>query len=189
MEYDFEPAPEDKDRIENIDEADAGFLKRSREKTLVYFSVMLLAIVVIVIILFKVISNKSPYEEGVIYLRNRQYDAAFAEFQRVKTEDKNYFLSVSKINFIKGARLYESSQYDDAKIYLSSVLPNDEFKAESDVMLSKIEAYEIANKKFLDEKKQREKLQAELIAKRREESLKAVKDSIEKLDTINYIYK
>ena len=56
----------------------------------------------------------------------------------VKPSDKNFQLAQSKINYIYGIRAYNDNQMAQANVYLSKVIPGDEYYGESQLLLEKI---------------------------------------------------
>lgn len=111
--------------------------KKSNNGIIYSLMTALIVVVVIVIILISK-TGKTDYEEGVEYLRAKQYDAALVEFQMVKPSDKNYILAQSKINYINGIKAYNDGLLDQAKVYLSKVDARDEYYGESQLLLEKI---------------------------------------------------
>jgi hypothetical protein len=110
-----------------------------------FITIITLLIGVISVMTYMLFFNTSNYEQGVIYLREKQYEAALIEFQKVPPADKEYNFAQSKINYITGMQLFNENNLIEAKPFLKDVAVNDEYANEVKFMLEKIE---------LDEKQQ-----------------------------------
>lgn len=107
-----------------------------------FISVIFLLVAVIGVLTYLMFFNTSSYDQGLIYLREKQYEAALIEFQEVPPADKEYNMAQSKINYITGLKLFNENKMTDAKPYLEEVAVNDEYANEVKFMLEKIEQYE-----------------------------------------------
>jgi len=115
-------------------------------------------VVLFLIIMYFALSGESHYDRGVQYLKQDQYTAALVEFQKVDTDEKDFRMAQSKINYINGLLAYRDGVHSQAKIYLAKVEPSDEYYRESRLMMDKIDlASRQGNLESLNEKLKQEK--------------------------------
>ncbi|MDQ3019549.1 MAG: hypothetical protein M3R36_03120 [Bacteroidota bacterium] len=94
--------------------------------------------VLLIVILFFAMNGDSNYERGDKYLKQKQYSEALVEFQNVETDDKDFRMAQSKINYINGLRAFNDGLKPEAKSYLLRVDPKDEYYNEAVLMIDKI---------------------------------------------------
>lgn len=99
---------------------------------------------IIIIIMISSCSKTGHYEQGKLYLSEKQYPAAITEFQKVEPGEKDYVLAQSKINYIQGLQSFNDSLFESAEIQLIKVVLNDEYYHEAQLMLDKIQQRRIA---------------------------------------------
>lgn len=107
-----------------------------------FIIIIFLLVTVIGVMTYMLFFNTSSYEQGVIYLREKQYEAALIKFQEVPPADKEYNFAQSKINYITGLKLFDENNLGEAKPFLEKVAVNDEYANEVKFMLEKIDQYE-----------------------------------------------
>ncbi|MCY7360718.1 MAG: hypothetical protein LH629_01410, partial [Ignavibacteria bacterium] len=90
-----------------------------------------------VIIMFYLLSGPSDYEKGPQFIHQKQYSEALVEFQKVETEDKDFRMAQSKINYINGKKAFNDGLYPQAEVYLTKVEVSDEYYQESQLMIDK----------------------------------------------------
>jgi tetratricopeptide (TPR) repeat protein len=136
------------DKFKNLDldlEEDLSFEPPKRKSGGVrwgFVTVIVLLVAVIAVMTYLMFFNTSSYDQGSIYLREKQYEAALVEFQEVPPADKDYNMAQSKINYITGLKLFDENKLTDAKPFLEKVAVNDEYANEVRFMLEKIEEHE-----------------------------------------------
>lgn len=136
------------DKFKNLDldlDEDLSFEPPKRKSGGVrwgFVTVIVLLVAVIAVMTYLMFFNTSSYDQGLIYLREKQYEAALVEFQEVPPADKEYNMAQSKINYISGLKLFNENKMTDAKPFLEKVAVNDEYANEVRFMLEKIEQFE-----------------------------------------------
>lgn len=90
-------------------------------------------------VLWYVFARESDYENGMSYLKDKQYTEALIEFQKINPSDKNFNNAQSKINYINGLRSYNEGRNSEAIVFLSKVISNDEYYHDAQLMLEKID--------------------------------------------------
>ncbi len=136
------------DKFKNLDldlDEDLSFEPPKRKSGGVrwgFVTVIVLLVAVISVMTYLLFFNTSSYDQGLIYLREKQYEAALVEFQEVPPADKEYNMAQSKINYISGLKLFNENKMTDAKPFLEKVAVNDEYANEVRFMLEKIEQFE-----------------------------------------------
>ncbi|MCB0724164.1 MAG: phage tail tape measure protein [Ignavibacteriae bacterium] len=138
-----------------------------------FIIVITLLIGVIGVMTYLLFFNTSPYEQGVIYLREKQYEAALIEFQKVPPADKDYNFAQSKINYITGMQFFNENKLDEAKPFLKQVAVNDEYANEVKFMLEKIDTFE--KQKVLEDQLAED--QKKLIEDAQKETEQKIKDT------------
>ncbi len=130
-----------------------------------FITVIALLVIVIGVMTYMLFFSTSDYDQGMIYLRDKQYEAALIEFQKVPPADEDYNFAQSKINYITGLKLFNENKLDEAKPFLKEVAVNDEFANEVKFMMEKIELDEkqkgLENQLKEDEQKKIEEAQKE----------------------------
>jgi len=109
------------------------------EKNKMILPLVVTGIVLFLIIMYFVLSGQSHYERGLQYLKEDQYTEALVEFQEVDTDEKDFRMSQSKINYINGLLAYKDGVYPQSKLYLAKVEPSDEYYREARLMMDKID--------------------------------------------------
>jgi hypothetical protein len=100
---------------------------------------ILSAVVIAAVVLFLLLTGKgSRYDKGNEFLRDKKYNEAISEFQKVGTGDKNFPLAQSKINYINGLNAYNDGLFPQALVFLSKVNTDDEYYHDSQLMIQKI---------------------------------------------------
>ncbi|MBK8551992.1 MAG: hypothetical protein IPL53_13375 [Ignavibacteria bacterium] len=97
-----------------------------------------LGLLILMVVLYFALSGESDYEKGVKYLNEKQYSQALVEFQKVDTNEKDFKLAQSKINYINGLNASTQGLNPQALMFLSKVDPADEYYNESRLMIEKI---------------------------------------------------
>ena len=122
------------------------------------------------VVFWFIYTNKSDFEKGSIYLKDKKYTEAIYEFQKVNPDDKDFKNAQSKINYINGLLAFNESRNSEAIVFLSKVRSDDEYYHESQLMLEKLDDINIGDN-----------LQSQI------DSLKARKDTviIQKQVTVN----
>jgi hypothetical protein len=123
--------------VNSLDKSDGRYNSNKRIIFSVIASIFITILGVSVVIL---ITRSTDYEHGVNYLRDNDLNSALIEFKKVQTDDRNYEMAQSKINYINGVIEYDNSNLVSAQSYLSQVEENDEFYNESRLMLERIKA-------------------------------------------------
>ncbi len=168
---------DDKLRNLNLDlEEDLNFEPPKKSKGGVkwgFIIVITLLVGVIGVMTYMLFFNTSDYEQGMIYLKDKQYEAALVEFQKVPPADKDYNFAQSKINYITGLKLFDENKLEEAKPYLKEVALNDEYANEVKFMLEKIDNFE--KQKTLEEQLAED--QRKLIEDAQKETEQKIKDT------------
>ncbi len=95
-------------------------------------------VVVAVVLLYLLGGTGSHYDKGNNFLREKKFNEAVSEFQKVGTSDKNFSLAQSKINYINGLNAFNDKLFPQALVYLSKVNSDDEYYHDSQLMIQKI---------------------------------------------------
>jgi hypothetical protein len=109
-------------------------------KGIIFSVIATIFIVILGVSVVILITRSTDYEHGVNYLRDNDLNSALIEFKKVQTDDRNYEMAQSKINYINGVNEYNNNNLISAQSYLSQVEENDEFYNESRLMLERINA-------------------------------------------------
>lgn len=96
-------------------------------------------IILTLIILYFSLFNESDYDTGLKYLKQNQYTEAIVEFQKLNTDDNNFRLAQSKINYINGITAYKNGFYKQSILFLAKVESSDEYYLESQILMEKID--------------------------------------------------
>ncbi len=134
-------------------------------------TVIVLLVGVIGVMTYMLFFSTSDYDQGMIYLRDKQYEAALIEFQKVPPADEDYNFAQSKINYITGLKLFNENKMDEAAPYLKEVAINDEFANEVKFMMEKIEI-DVKQKELEEQLKEDEQKKIEDAQKETEQKIK-----------------
>lgn len=110
-------------------------LGKNKNAAILVFSTLALLIIAV---LYFTLTGKSHYEKGDEYLTQGKYNEALVEFQKVDSDNKDYELSRSKMNYISGLFAYNLNSKKEAIIYLSKVQPIDPNYSAAQSMLENI---------------------------------------------------
>ena len=99
-----------------------------------------------VLLYFFVLNKPDHYAKGTENLRQRNYDQALTDFQKVTPDNDNFRKAQSKINFINGLDSYNKKKFDEAKLYFDKVDSYDEYYNEVKLMLDKMAMEEKSKK-------------------------------------------
>jgi len=90
----------------------------------------------IILVLTILAGCRSNYEQGMELLKVNKYDEALQKFNKIDTTDKIYLKALSKINYINGVENYKNTNYSESIKCLILVNNEDEFKDESDKIIT-----------------------------------------------------
>jgi len=110
-----------------------------RERNKLILPLVVTGLVLFLLIMYFALSGDSHYDRGLQYLKQDQYTEALVEFQKVDTDEKDFRMAQSKINYINGLLAYKDGVHPQAKVYLTKVEPSDEYYRESRLMIDKID--------------------------------------------------
>ncbi|HEY5124548.1 MAG TPA: response regulator [Ignavibacteria bacterium] len=104
----------------------------------------------------KITTDKERYDKGLSLLKDKKYDLALIEFQKVDSLNKNYKGALSKINYINGLISYNSNKFEESLIYFKLVDPSDELSPDVKIMIDNFKKNSVivynTGVKFLKEK-------------------------------------
>lgn len=109
-----------------------------RSSGLGVISTILIFILIAAAVLFYIFTKQSHYEKANEYLKNKQYNEALSELQKIDPDEKDFAKAQSKINYINGLTSYNMKLYAAAITYLSKVTPDDEYFHDSQLMIQNI---------------------------------------------------
>ncbi|MEO6695364.1 MAG: hypothetical protein ABIY50_10915 [Ignavibacteria bacterium] len=110
-----------------------------REKNKLTIPLVIAGVVLLLLIMYFAMSGDSNYDRGLKYLKQQQYTEALVEFQKVDTDEKEFRMAQSKINYINGLLTYKEGNYPQSKLYLTKVEPSDEYYREARLMIDKMD--------------------------------------------------
>jgi hypothetical protein len=93
------------------------------------------AVIVLLIFLF---NRDSDYEKGIKLLNNKNYSEALFEFQKVSSEDQEFRMAQSKINYINGIKALDIGNRSEALMLLVKVEKSDQYYRETQILIEKI---------------------------------------------------
>lgn len=147
-----------KDIKPEYQEIDKEEVTTYRERNKLILPLVVTGVVLFLIIMYFALSGDSHYDRGLQYLKQDQYTEALVEFQKVDTDEKDFRMAQSKINYINGLLAYKDGVHPQAKVYLTKVEPSDEYYRESRLMIDKIDlASRQGNLESLNEKLKQDK--------------------------------
>lgn len=123
-------------------EVDLSQSKKLRQNPLKGKFVLITALSVIILTISVVLfyTLRTGYGKGISLLKEGRYELAKAEFQKVKQQDDNYHLALSKIKYCEGMSSYNRKEYVESYYYLKGVSPKDEFFSQASSVLLNLEA-------------------------------------------------
>lgn len=109
---------------------------RSHKKLYILLAILFLFIITAILI---TLFYKTKYEKGLSLLKDKKYDLALIEFQKIDSLNDNYKNSLSKINYINGLIAYKDKEFEKSLEYFKDVDLNDELYSETKLMLDNLE--------------------------------------------------
>lgn len=126
-------------------EEDLKGRKSNKNNLLAVVGVFLLLITLTVIVIGYLYLEKTDYERGTAYYKDKKFTEALFQFQKVDPDDVNFSNAQSRINYIKGLNSFKDENKPEAVLYLSKVTRDDEYYSEAQLMLGELNEASVGN--------------------------------------------
>lgn len=98
----------------------------------------IISVSAVLVLLFFIFNRDSDYEKGIKLLNNKNYTEALFEFQKVSSEDQEFRMAQSKINYINGITALDMGKKSEALMLLVKVEKSDQYYRETQILIGKI---------------------------------------------------
>lgn len=119
--------------------------KSNKNSLIAVVGVFLLLITLTVIVIGYLYLEKSDYEKGTAFYKDKKFTEALFQFQKVGPDDVNFSNAQSRINYINGLNSFNDGKKPEAIVYLSKVTKDDEYYSDAQLMLGKLSEASIGN--------------------------------------------